>query len=281
MPNVTKRLQSYYKDLGSVTILKQKARITAVILAFVCVLSMGTYLFAKGNVSEVKVESVTRTASLEKDAVLENDIVNPNDVVKYGTVEEKLLNAAPLCPMLTNDTEVDRQAAAILNEVTDSSMSTYEKVLAVYKYVETNYYYRSSFIKSDESYESKYDSTVVGRAKGIFTTGHGTCTEYSAAFMVLMRAIGLECYSIGGSHCGGQHTWTIIVLDGKQYIFDPEIDYKVRQYYHNEIISLRQFCMDESFEGYKSYHTRNIESSIEEFGGFEIERNLGVSRPLH
>ena len=279
MPNVTKRLQSYYKNLGSVTILKQKTRITAVILAVACVFSIGAILFAKGNMSEVKVESITRTASLEKDAVLENDIVNPNDIVKYGTVEEALLNAAPLAPMLTNDTDLDRQIAAILSETTDSSMSTYEKVLAVYEYMETNFNYSSSSLPSDENYESDYDSRIVGRAKGILTTGHGTCTEYSAAFMTIMRAIGLECYSIGGRYGGGQHTWTIIVLGDKQYIFDPEIDFRNWQN-NNKTICLGHFCMNESFEYFGYYHSNNVSSSIDEFGGFEIERNLGVSRPL-
>lgn len=279
MQIVTKRLQINYKDLGSVTILKQKTRITAVILLVACVFSVITIINAKDNMSEVTIESITRTASLENDAVLENDIVNPNEKVKYGTVEEALLNAAPLGPMLTNDTDLDRQIAKILDEVTDNSMSTYEKVLAVYKYIESNYNYRSSSIPSDENYKSDYDGRIVGRAKGFFTTGHGTCTEFSAGFMTLMRAIGLECYSISGRYGGGQHTWTIIVLDGKQYIFDPEIDFRNWQN-NNKTICLGHFCMNESFKYYGYYHANNISGSIDDFNGFEIERNLGVSRPL-
>ena len=279
MPIVTKRLQNYYKDLGSVTILKQKTRITAVILAVVCVFSIITVLNAKGNMSEVTVESITYAAPLENDAVLENDIVNPNEEVKYGTVEEALLNAAPLNPMLTNDTDLDRQIAKLLDETTDSTMSTYEKVLAVYEYIETNFNYCSSSIPSNESYKSNYDSKIVSRAKGFLTTGHGTCTEYSAAFMTIMRTIGLECYSIGGRYGSGQQNWTIIVLDDNQYIFDPEVDF--RNWQHGDgTIRLDHFCMDESFKYYNYYNSGNINGSIDNFGGFEIERNLGVSLPL-
>lgn len=148
-------------------------------------------------------------------------------------------------------------------------MSNYEKVLAIYEYIETNFYYQSSYIPSENSYVSDYDNRIVGRAKGFLTTGHGTCTEYSAAFMVMMRALGFDAYCVEGYFSGGQHTWVVMNLDGKDYIFDPEIDF--RQWQANHCIMLTRFCMDESFRYYDCYYAKNQSGDIKSFSNFEIE----------
>ncbi|MCR4747119.1 MAG: hypothetical protein K5836_01460 [Clostridiales bacterium] len=225
---------------------------------------------ARSSSTEVATETVTRAASLEKEAVVEK-ITNPNDVVKYGIREEALLNAAELNPMVTNDKELDEQVSDILGELINESMSNYEKVLEVYKYMETKFSYYGSFIPSDISYVSDYDNRNVGRAKGILTTGHGTCTEFSAAFMVMMRAIGLECYTVQGYYAGGPHTWAIIVLDGENYIFDPQIDFRQWQG-HGGKICLSRFCMDSSFEYYDCYRAVNEQRDIDSFSGFALNR---------
>ncbi len=93
---------------------------------------------ARSSSAEVATETVTRAASLEKEAVVEK-ITNPNDVVKYNIREEALLNAAELNPMVTNDKELDEQVSEILGKLINESMSNYEKVLEVYKYMETKF----------------------------------------------------------------------------------------------------------------------------------------------
>lgn len=225
---------------------------------------------ARSSSTEVATETVKRAASLEQEAVVEK-ITNPNDVVKYNIREEALLNAAELNPMVTNDKELDKQVSDILDKLINESMSNYEKVLEVYKYMETNFSYYGSFIPSEHSYASDYDNRNVGRAKGILTTGHGTCTEFSAAFMVMMRAIGLECYTVQGYYAGGPHTWAIIVLDGENYIFDPQIDFRQWQG-HNGKICLTRFCMDSSFEFYDCYRAINEERDINSFSNFDLTR---------
>lgn len=172
--------------------------------------------------------------------------------------------------MPTGDKELDSQINELLDELTDSTMSNYEKVLAIYKYIETNYSYSSSFIPSENDYVSEYDAKMIGRAKGIFTTGHGTCTEFSAAFMVMMRTLGFDCYCVEGRFAGGRHTWTVMVLDGNKYIFDPQIDF--RQWQRKKTICLTRFCMDDSFDNYSKYRATNEERNINSFSNFEIKK---------
>ena len=223
---------------------------------------------ARSNSTEVATGTVTHAASLEQEAVVEK-ITNPNDVVKYGIREEALLNAAELSPMVTHDKELDEQVSDILDSILDESMSNYEKVLAVYKYMETNFSYYGSFVPSDMNYVSDYDNRNVGRAKGILTTGHGTCTEYSAAFMVMMRALGFECYTVQGYYSGGPHTWAVMILDGDSYIFDPQIDFRQWQG-HDGKICLSRFCMDPSFKYYDCYHAIDEERDINSFANFNL-----------
>ena len=225
-------------------------------------------LQSRSSRTEVAAGTVTRAASLEQKAVVEK-ITNPNDVVKYGTVEEALMNKAELHPMLTNDDELDAMVSDIFDKTLIDSMSNYEKVLAIYKYMETNFSYYGSFIPSENEYVSEYDNKNVGRAKGILTTGHGTCTEFSAAFMVMMRALGFECYTVQGYFSGGPHTWAIMILDGKDYIFDPQIDF--RQWQGKGTVCLTRFCMDESFAYYDCYHAINQTRDIDAFCGFDLQ----------
>lgn len=266
---VANKLQNGYKklqnELGSVFI-RFKSRLVASLLLFITVFSV-VIIQSRSNKIEVATDTVTFAASLEQDAVVEK-ITNPNDKIKYGVVEETLINHAALNPMITGDAELDKKVAEILDSLLNGSMSNYEKVLTVYKYIETNYTYYSSYDPSDVHYESDYDNRIVGRARGFLFSGHGTCTEYSAAFMVMMRALGFDAYCVEGYFSGGQHTWVIMTLDGKNYIFDPQIDY--RQWQGKGSICLTRFCMDESFKYYDCYRAKNEQGNIDSFENFAI-----------
>ncbi len=89
--------------------------------------------------------------------------------------------------------------------------------------------------------------------------------------MVMMRAIGFECYTVQGYYAGGPHTWAIIVLDGENYIFDPQIDFRQWQG-HGGKICLSRFCMDSAFEYYDCYRAINEQRDIDSFSGFALNR---------
>jgi transglutaminase/protease-like cytokinesis protein 3 len=57
------------------------------------------------------------------------------------------------------------------------------------------------------------------------------CDDYSALFLVMTRAIGLDCYYTHGytTNTKGEtkdHVWDTITVGGVDYIFDPQVEDK-------------------------------------------------------
>ncbi|MGN1319825.1 MAG: transglutaminase domain-containing protein, partial [Acutalibacteraceae bacterium] len=141
------------------------------------------------------------------------------------------LNSAPLEPLSTNTSELDNLVNAIFAKIHTSGMTTYDKVKACYDYLVNNCTYNTPFYIGNSSsmiYSSYYDETMVRNAHYILSTGQGVCDNYSAAFAVMCRRIGLNAHVMGGTVSkkgGGRtgHAWSYIILDGTEYIFDPQV----------------------------------------------------------
>lgn len=240
--------------------IKIKVRIAAVTSFIIMVLSMfPASMFITKN--EVTLESGKGSLdAVNSIKVVTLEMNSPNQKVKYGTAAERILNNTALEPVITRDSYVDNRVDEILSEITDCTMSNYEKVRAIHEYLIKNFYYESSFINASASYRSSYDAKMVGRAKGMLKTGHGTCTEYSALFMVMTRRIGLPIYCIQGTLSGGPHTWNILRVDGQDYIFDSEVDYMIGK---GKLI-YRHFCTTNT----SGYYAFNQEGNVNSFKNF-------------
>ena len=240
--------------------IKIKVRIAAVTSFIIMVLSMfPASMFITKN--EVTLESGKGSLdAVNSIKVVTLEMNSPNQKVKYGTAAERILNNTALEPVITRDSYVDNRVDEILSEITDCTMSNYEKVRAIHEYLIKNFYYESSFINASASYRSSYDAKMVGRAKGMLKTGHGTCTEYSALFMVMTRRIGLPVYCIQGTLSGGPHTWNILRVDGQDYIFDSEVDYMIGK---GKLI-YRHFCTTNT----SGYYAFNQEGNVNSFKNF-------------
>ena len=152
-----------------------------------------------------------------------------------------LLNSAPLKPTITNFAPCDNAVHRTLVQITNNSMSTYEKVKACYDYLINTCSYGNKVrnytfvdgVLSNSSYRITLDDFNNNRgpynAYVMLEEHVGVCDDYSCAFAALVRAIGLNCYTIGGltsKASGGMtpHLWTVIKINGKEYVFDPQID---------------------------------------------------------
>lgn len=143
---------------------------------------------------------------------------------------ESILNSAKLNPTKTGYPTLDNYATSVLNSVTNDSMSTYEKVKAVYDWIINNMSYQLGFVIGEEidSLINTYgfyerDAVQVFLATNGFGTHKGSCDNYSAMFVVLTRRIGLESYPISAiTNTGGGHTTVNIKINGKWYNFDPQ-----------------------------------------------------------
>lgn len=145
---------------------------------------------------------------------------------------QTLLNSAPLRPLKTNSPTLDRLVDDIFDEILTDDMTTYEKVKACFDYLVNNCTYGTSFmwgLPDDVIYLSNYDARIVMFGYAILNTNIGVCDNYSAAFVIMCRRIGLDAYEVGGtvSKKGSNertgHAWTYINLNGTQYIFDPQV----------------------------------------------------------
>lgn len=167
----------------------------------------------------------------EETEIKENNGVSENEnssVVASGI--EGILNSAKLNPIKTGYTSLDNQVSSVINSVTSSSMSTYEKVKALYDWVINNMSYQLGFVIGEEidSLMNTYgfyekDAIQVFLAANGFGTKRGSCDNYSAMFMILTRRIGLDSYVVSARNTNGTgHTTVNIKINGKWYNFDPQ-----------------------------------------------------------
>lgn len=156
----------------------------------------------------------------------------------FAADAESILNSAKLTPTWTASKDCNNVIRATLEQITKDSMTTYEKVKACYDYlIENCAYSDTADAKKVTPFKVSYSpyndirkgSYGVERAYRMLTLRVGVCDDYSCAFAALIRAIGLNCYTIGGQTAkasGGMtgHIWTVINISGTEYVFDPQID---------------------------------------------------------
>lgn len=141
-----------------------------------------------------------------------------------AAIAEYVLNHAELYPTSTGVAYCDEVVWATLNRITTDDMSTYEKVLACYNYLVDTCSYGDNVLRLDFP-----EDNGTARAYGMLVGHVGACDDYSCAFAALVRAIGLNCYTVYGQTAradGGYtgHIWCVIAVDGVEYVFDPQID---------------------------------------------------------
>ncbi len=146
---------------------------------------------------------------------------------------ETLLNSAPLSPLKTGYPAVDSAVESVLNSQTNSGMSTYQKVMAIYDWLVKVMTYAVPMIYMDDvqsiadEYALAYnDAQELYLAEDGFDSHYGSCDTYSAMFMIITRRIGLDSYTISAKYGNGGHTTVNIKLNGAWYNFDAQGDAK-------------------------------------------------------
>ncbi|MCR4615898.1 MAG: transglutaminase-like domain-containing protein [Clostridiales bacterium] len=181
--------------------------------------------------------TVTTTAATTAAATTTTTAVTTTAVTTVVALSSPrdILNSASLHPQKTNDDVLDEEIQEIFDNIFRPGMSTYEKVTACYDYVINHSVYGrknwSVSARDVPSYEKDQDSKIVVNARNILKTGTGVCDDYSAVFLVMTRAIGLDCYYTHGctTNTKGEtnsHIWNTITVNGVDYIFDTQVEDK-------------------------------------------------------
>ena len=204
---------------------------------------------------------------------------------------ESLINSAELIPLMTGYTPLDQIVADFFATNVPEDADTFDKLKIAYDFL----IYGSSYggspvtaalerdVAKECNYYSTWDADYVSEAYGFITKKVGSCNHFAAAFMVMARAIGLECYVMHGTitwYAGtNAHYWDLIRIGDEYYVFDPEAEW--RNYDNNGSISYSNFCTPEALN--VSRHC-DREKCISEFGNFQCRNkvnNPGTVIPGH
>lgn len=206
----------------------------------------------------------------------------PTIDAKAATNEKDVLNSASLSPINTNYAPLDKLVQEVLKDTITNDMTTYEKVRACYNFLIKNMSYSSNIfnltayyeIMYRSNYSSDWDRKVLYYAYSALNNKKDSCYGYSSAFVVLTRAIGLESYVVQGKTAlakggYGNHWWVNIKIDGKYYVFDPNVDDDIAK---GGTIYYYRFCKLDSDVPNKYIYT-DREKDIKNFNDF----NVGIS----
>lgn len=121
----------------------------------------------------------------------------------------------------TGNAELDEKLNAIVEELTDVSMTRDQKLRVLFNYVRDNFKYlkRPLISKGQTGWEPEY-------ALFFLKNGKGNCYSFSAAYCLLCRELGLPAYTVVGSALNSPHGWVEIVLDGSVYMFDTQLEWR-------------------------------------------------------
>ena len=155
--------------------------------------------------------------------------------ISYAASPESILNQAVLSPdpFLENEeadlfslfsgftpADADRMLKETIQAQTNDSMTTYQKVKALYDYIINNTEYGTGEIGGFGSYHSVY---------GVLQEHLGVCDNYNYVMMAFLRYLGIDAELVGGmteKASGGYtpHAWVEAYIDGETYVFDPQIE---------------------------------------------------------
>ncbi len=224
--------------------------------------------------------------------ILFSIVISPFPQIKAKALTSReIINGAKLTPIKTGYLSLDTQIETIFASVFTENMDTYDKVWALYKYMVETFEYDNSYliyvnrdiypILKEVPYKSTDDAYEVFRALRILRLKEGACTYYSSLYMIMLRAIGFEAYTVTGqtsTASGGWtgHTWVSVLIDDVWYNFDPQVEDNITNRTSDKTVGKYRFFKTDSQLSSK-IKGFNRDEDMAEFGGFQIE---GVHAPL-
>lgn len=181
-----------------------------------------------------------------------------NSAVSESTMRT-LLNQETLHPQRTGWLELDQLIESILAKA-GSDADTYTKLRYAYDYLVKNvsyswegYSYRSASVTAYNSFtqinylskmtyedglQKSIPDDMANRTYHILKDKKGVCYDYAIAIAVIARYIGIESYVHTGlfifepyyGWLSGHHGWSVLILGGEKYVFDPQRDARNYQY---------------------------------------------------
>jgi len=114
---------------------------------------------------------------------------------------------------------LDEVVAAVLQDITDNSMSKGQKARAIYKYAHSKIGYTgNSYTNSSEWQDEAFEALKVIKKNGYVA---GDCFTYASVDRALLDGIGAECIWVDNQGArSGDHSWLLCNLGTGWYHFD-------------------------------------------------------------
>lgn len=114
---------------------------------------------------------------------------------------------------------LDEVVAAVLQDITDSSMSKGQKARAIYKYAHAKIGYTgNSYTKSSEWQDEAFEALKEIKKNGYVA---GDCFTYASVDRALLDGIGAECIWVDNQGArSGDHSWLLCNIGTGWYHFD-------------------------------------------------------------
>ena len=162
----------------------------------------GLTSYSLNCVSKGKNNTLTIKLNFKQAFKLSQAIKSPIALNKLSESDKKLLD----------------HAKGLVAKLTNSSMSDYEKELAIHDYIVNNTSYDYSNLKNNTVPDSSYT------AAGVFYNHVAVCQGYSEAFGILLDLVGIENTIVSGKTADGGHAWNAVKLDNEWYMTDITFD---------------------------------------------------------
>lgn len=140
-------------------------------------------------------------------------------VIRNGSVGNFTFDAAG--HFTTGNAGLDARLRQIVMSKTNDSMTREEKLRALYVYTRDSFTYLRR-----PAYEFGVLDFMEKDALDMLTTGYGNCYSYASVFWYLSRWIGYDAKIRSGTVGANKrpHSWVEINFDGRDYIFDTELE---------------------------------------------------------
>lgn len=149
-----------------------------------------------------------------------------------GSNAKELLNNEPLNPKKSGYEELDNLTETLINEITNDSMTNYDKVLACYRWFVTGITYTGNMHTTPGRFSDSDAETTpktVLWATDILNSKKGNCYNFAAGLVYIYRALGYDAHLVSGKTINvkgefTEHCWCYVNLGGKAYCFDADVD---------------------------------------------------------
>ena len=89
--------------------------------------------------------------------------------------------------------------------------------------IKSAYDYSKNLAYYDQKYRTKDSETYSLRG---FNEGHGNCYVMAATFYIQAKLLGCDVHQVQGSVGSSPHSWTVIIKNKKEYVYDPDFEHE-------------------------------------------------------